>query len=47
MVLRRARGVRGPKSAPIDAPHLSTLVADDATDFLFDRRQHYHVPIVT
>ena len=24
-----------------------TLVADDATDFLFDRWQHYHVPIVT
>ena len=22
-----------------------TLVADDATDFLFDRPQHYHIPV--
>jgi hypothetical protein len=28
-------------------PIFRTLVADDATDFLFDLWQHYHVPIVT
>jgi hypothetical protein len=42
-----------PRPGPWPQAHRSirrifrTLVADDATDFLFDRRQHYHVPIVT
>ena len=47
MVLCRARGVRGPRAHRSMRRIFRTLVADDATDFLFNRWQHYHVPIVT